>query len=124
MKLSEKIREGRARFPDLPVIVDGSYFAWDENTFELCGACAEGFAVLAIPEFKPVYEEDHNVSLLRKIDDWFPYAAQNEAYCPESECTAGYHDHQLPTLGLVTHLNDDHRWTPERIADWLEKRGL
>ncbi len=24
---------------------------------------------------------------------------------------------------LVFHLNDDHRWTRERIADWLEKNG-
>lgn len=27
-------------------------------------------------------------------------------------------------LGLPLHLNDDHRWSRERIADWLESRGL
>jgi hypothetical protein len=26
--------------------------------------------------------------------------------------------------GGVVHLNDDHRWTRERIADWLEGLGL
>lgn len=24
----------------------------------------------------------------------------------------------------VTHLNDDHRWTREQIADWLDEQGL
>ncbi len=27
-------------------------------------------------------------------------------------------------LGLVAHLNDEHRWTRERIADWLETYEL
>lgn len=29
----------------------------------------------------------------------------------------------LPLLS-ITHLNDDHRWSRERIADWLEGMGL
>lgn len=25
----------------------------------------------------------------------------------------------IPTLSVITHLNDDHKWTRERIADWV-----
>jgi hypothetical protein len=33
-------------------------------------------------------------------------------------CPDGCHK-QLPLGALIVHLNDDHRWARERIADWL-----
>jgi hypothetical protein len=35
--------------------------------------------------------------------------------CPEPECVL---------KGDPAHLNDDHRWSRERIADWLAEQGL
>lgn len=35
--------------------------------------------------------------------------------CPEPDCRRDGH---------ALHLNDDHRWSRERIADWLEGLGL
>ena len=29
-------------------------------------------------------------------------------------------DHMRRTQSLITHLNDDHKWTREAIADWVE----
>jgi len=26
---------------------------------------------------------------------------------------------QIPLAALIVHLNDDHHWSRERIADWL-----
>ncbi len=46
--------------------------------------------------------------------------------CPaESQCGGLYLEGALtangrPVLTIVTHLNDTHRWTRERIADWLD----
>ena len=34
----------------------------------------------------------------------------------------GWSDFAGPTA--IAHLNDDHRWSRERIADWLESLGL
>lgn len=35
--------------------------------------------------------------------------------CPA--CPVGY---EIPLTGVVLHLNDEHRWTRERIADFVE----
>ncbi len=33
-------------------------------------------------------------------------------------CPAGCHKH-LPIAALMVHLNDDHQWTREQIAEWV-----
>ena len=39
--------------------------------------------------------------------------------CPECD-KSGYFG-GMPTLEeLITHMNDDHRWTREQIADWID----
>lgn len=38
--------------------------------------------------------------------------------CPESGCDVASYSHLIP------HVNDDHHWSRERIADWLESLGL
>jgi hypothetical protein len=36
-------------------------------------------------------------------------------HCPEAGCRK-----QLLLDSLIIHLNDDHRWSRERIADWVD----
>jgi len=38
--------------------------------------------------------------------------------CPVQDCS--YAEHIWSRLITIFHLNDDHRWTREQIADWLE----
>jgi hypothetical protein len=42
----------------------------------------------------------------------------------EKECPMGCEMQRgRSLLGLVTHLNDDHKWKREQIADWLASQG-
>jgi hypothetical protein len=51
--------------------------------------------------------------LRRELRNFGPFL--NDSRCPV--CDEGEtKDHYL----VATHLNDDHRWTRERIADWLD----
>lgn len=44
--------------------------------------------------------------------------SERDGKCPVDDC--GDSDVSI----LAIHLNDDHRWSRERIADWLEGLGL
>ena len=48
--------------------------------------------------------------------DWDVFGAINFLPCPPCRV-------DLNSLASLTHLNDYHRWTRERIADWLEGLG-
>lgn len=45
----------------------------------------------------------------------YPCLTETSVKCPACEGVNG-----MP-ISVIYHLNDDHRWTRERIADWLEK---
>jgi hypothetical protein len=45
---------------------------------------------------------------------YFPEAGQKAPRCPR--CSR----HYSHIVGLVAHLNDDHQWTRNQIADWLD----
>ena len=40
--------------------------------------------------------------------------------CPAEGCK----NKRLPLAPLIVHLNDDHRWTREQIADWLTAESM
>lgn len=40
--------------------------------------------------------------------------------CPYSDCD---HPDDFAEM-IITHLNDDHKWTRERIAEWLAGKGF
>lgn len=42
--------------------------------------------------------------------------------CPDDECITP--DRNIPIAVLIVHLNDVHRWTRERIADWLDSLDI
>jgi len=100
--MSEAIREGAKLGPQ-------AFGTWriDNRT------CVMGAASEAV--FGPHLE--NGVSL---VDLW-PYIGKNSARCPECK------DEDYLSCVMV-HLNDEHRWTREQIADWLyaeeEKLGF
>lgn len=53
------------------------------------------------------------------VADHFKIATLKSPVCPECarETCWGY---STSVAGTVAHLNDSHRWTRERIADWVE----
>lgn len=125
MKLSEAIRAGRERFPDLAVIRH-DYFSW--NNGELCGACAGGFGLLGVETYAippGPYEDITSGDLNREADDdyrgLFPGHNRTTVTCPVEDCLDALF---WSGTGIVTHLNDDHSWSLEQIANYLEEQGL
>lgn len=109
MKLSAAIRAGSQLTEQVKVV----YLQEDPETGKICGACAMGAAWVGL----------HGVEK-RGI----PYvSAELTSHWPE--IAQARHPH--PVTGnpvslyysIVT-LNDDHGWTREQIADWLEKEGF
>lgn len=57
------------------------------------------------------------------LTEAYPFLAERSPVrCPD--CEPNNYRYILPLRLMITHLNDDHRWTRERIADWLEDLGL
>ena len=66
--------------------------------------------------YEGVYLLPHDAhdAMPRRLDRFF--------HCLENvsrRCPAGCKK-QIPIGAMIVHLNDDHRWTREQIADWLE----
>src|SRR6266702_918790 len=93
MKLSEAMRLGAMLKPQ-------GFGLFDVIRDEL--ACALVAARLAIGLDKALLSE-------------FPVL-----YEPVDKCPSCSLEYQFGLSQMVVHLNDDHRWTRERIADWIE----
>ena len=93
MKLSEAIRLGAMMKPQAfrALVTDD-------------GACALGAALLAVGAASQPYS--------RAVLDRWPWALTVSANCPSCGCSC-------PIFGVITHLNDNHRWTREQIARWV-----
>jgi anaerobic selenocysteine-containing dehydrogenase len=68
------------------------------------GACALGAALLAVG---PASEQS-----VHSVFKRWPWAVTVSADCPGC-------GHSCPVFGVITHLNDSHRWTREQIAGWV-----
>ena len=55
---------------------------------------------------------DHLERLFRCLDEM-------TKRCPHENCNK-----RLPLAPMIVHLNDDHRWTREQIADWLSQESV
>ncbi len=100
MRLSEAIRLGAMLHPQH----FGSARLYDVDAdMAIIGTCAIGAAEEAGYSF------------------WVPDETLNaNARCPQCDCWS-----RDTTRALIPHLNDDHRWTREAIADWVElQEGL
>ena len=100
-ELAQAILTGAHRRPSQSF---GSYFGPEG------GSCALGAA------YEGVYLLPHDVhdAMPQRLDRFF--------HCLENvsrRCPAGCKK-QIPIGAMIVHLNDDHRWTREQIADWLE----
>jgi hypothetical protein len=78
-------------------------------------SCALGAAYDAIGELRPSGLMFKEIALIR--DAW-PVLHQEAIQCPACAKTPRMDDGTFS--GNITHLNDDHRWTREQIADWVE----
>lgn len=100
MKLSEAIRMGSMVVPQ----THGEYYIgeWPNPV----AACAMGAAFIAVGDKTC---SDHKHWPWMRVSKWHN--------CPSpSQCRLGYDG---PVLSVVLHLNDEHGWTRERIADWV-----
>jgi hypothetical protein len=67
-------------------------------------ACALGGALLAVgATAEPA---------LRSVRNRWPWAFIVSANCPDC-------GRSCPVFGVITHLNDNHRWTREQVATWV-----
>ena len=74
------------------------------------GSCALGAA------YEGIY------LLPRNVGEATPQRMDRFFHCLENvsrRCPAGCRK-QIPIGAMIVHLNDDHLWTREQIADWLE----
>lgn len=80
------------------------------------------------PAAFPAWMQDHvaiaNREVHEAIDragiDWLAVAESVPALCLDARCpvcAAG----PATVVSIMAHLNDDHQWTREAIADWMEQ---
>lgn len=101
MKLSKAIREGAKLRPQ------GINFMFNQGRSCALGAALEGIGL-------PYYEFKYSA---KDAVDRFPVLAPfNSMPCPAVRC-----NETKPALyRIIAHLNDDHQWAREAIADWVE----
>lgn len=113
MKLSTAIRKGVARDGKQ---VFGDYFERNDDG-AIIGCCALGAARIGMnpkePELVSIYRA------FGRANDRVVHMG-----CPIRRCEDRGRLANEPALRIVPHLNDDHKWKRERIADWLEGLGL
>lgn len=98
-ELAEAILIGTHR---RPVQAFGTYFGKGSSC--ALGAAYEGVYLLP---------RDSTDVMPRRLDRFF--------HCLENvsrRCPAGCRK-QIPVAAMIVHLNDDHRWSRERVARWL-----
>ena len=113
MDLATAIREGstkrgpaRGHFFRVTCAVDG---------IETVGSCALGAAFEALTGRSKAGTYEY---ISKTLAAAFPALTRAEARCPMAgDCAV---DGTAPLFDLIPHLNDDHGWTRERIADWVE----
>lgn len=104
MKLSEAIRLGAMLHPQTHW-----YREYHPSTKEVCGCCALGGASLATGIDTSTSCDDHLVKTWPFIHDTFQYKHPIYGYMQNIRA-------------IITSLNNPeglHRWTRERIADWV-----
>ena len=52
------------------------------------------------------------------VAGWYSQPRNDDG--PDGQCPVCAYNTRVHELCLIGHLNDDHRWTREAIADWLD----
>src|SRR5688500_8350691 len=107
-ELARAIRLGAARRPQC----FGSYF--DERG----GSCALGAAYDGMYEL-PRQEKEQGEIIPRHLERLFHCLEDVVKRCPEMSAAEQACRKRLPLGAMIVHLNDDHGWTREQIAEWL-----
>lgn len=103
-ELAEFIRNGATRRTDQAF---GDYFSGANASCAL-GAAYEAMYRLPAEGGRPTRDLD-----------WFFECLDTVKPCPGGDgCKK-----RLFLAAIIVHLNDDHRWSREQIAEWLEKNG-
>lgn len=120
MKLSEAIRRGANRRPQCRDVF------FNRIHGELCscalGAAFEGGDLIDLAMLDRGIVALH-IELVVTFDGFETYSVNNSGMppypCPSFSCCV--RPAQLPEI--IVHLNDEHNWTREQIADWLAEIG-
>lgn len=104
MKLSDCMREGAKRSGQ----AFGALQTVDGRTCAM-GAAMLGGGMIINEQFGPW------VPAIYELWSQFPWLRTVLADCPE--CGPGWRE---TVYGIAIHVNDNHHWTRERIADWLD----
>lgn len=102
---SEAIREGAKLRPQ----AFGRLFTAQKS-------CALGAGVESLFGGLPPSAERYNC--LHEMLRVYPYLIGVDADCPRESLGCGHVGH--PIHSQISHLNDEHGWSREQIADWLE----
>lgn len=100
LRLSEAIRLGSTMKPQ-------GFFGFHPNGgTQSCALGAAGDAIgITLVTIAPLPKEWCDLNRIHPLPP-----------CPVDGCSGV----RITFLGTIAHLNDDHRWTRERIADWVE----
>lgn len=76
--------------------------------------------ILAVQDHDPDSNRELSHQLIRRISS----LEEEIVFCPDGKCAEHEHSNEPPLssllLDMILHLNDDHHWTREEIADWLD----
>jgi len=100
-ELADFIRDGLKRRPDQAF---GDYYT---GTTASCALGAAYEAMYRLPA-------DANGKRPTRDLDWFFDCLDTVKRCPAEGCKK-----RIFLAALLVHLNDDHRWSREQIAEWL-----
>lgn len=125
MRFSEAVRAGIAKdgYQTFRVYVDR------DTDNKIVGCCTLGAALIGINHL------DLRDDVVQVLQDNFPdlFEREDEDYlstrmnsCPEPnpDKPGIFCGRPQSNYSLVVHLNDDHFWTREKIADFFESRGF
>lgn len=129
MKLSEAIRAGAKIRPQAYGSLYKTVWRWFRQEKQSCalGAAFEAGNCPTITRTVPkgtvsspfrgdgvAVKEDTEVGFIRHPDEW-DEVYYHQTVCPQCEKSD-------TVVVLIPHLNDDHRWTREEIALWVERK--
>lgn len=117
IKPSEAMRLGRVLYP---IRITGSLGGYVDTpgVYGPFGVCALGAAAVGLG-WDPCWANERmaNVILSRAF-------GRMRRTCPVPDCDDDFNDRRRAVKDVVWHLNDDHEWSTDQIATWLEGLGL
>lgn len=113
MRLSDAIREGsKDTYQSF-----GQYFEMlTPDSRGRWGACALGAALTAIGDTvsRDTFDIETDLASFPEI------ICKIAGVCPAENCAKFGGQYEVTVGRMIVHLNDGHRWSRERIADWID----